>query len=176
VEDVSSPANPFVEFVPTPPSVVDKMLEVANLGERDLVYDLGCGDGRLVVEAARNYGARGVGFDLDPARVLEARGNAEAAGVEHLVTIEHADLFTVDLRPASVLLLYLLPAVLLRLLPKFHQLAPGSRIVSHDYDIEGYDYDDAWVMMAEHHRRHPKVRQHVVLLWTTPLEPSARRS
>jgi hypothetical protein len=72
------------------------------------------------------------------------------------------------------LLLYLLPAVLQQLLPQFARLAPGSRIVSHDYDIEGYDYDDAWVMMAEHHRHHPKVRQHVVLKWTTPLDPSPR--
>lgn len=171
---MGSVPSEFVEFVPTPPSVVAKMIEVANVSERDVVYDLGCGDGRLVIEAAREHGARGVGFDLDPTRLAEARANAAEAGVEALVTFEHADLFEVDLRPASVVFLYLLPKVNVRLLPKLAQLAPGSRIVSHDYDIEGVEYDDVWVMTAEHHRHHPKVRQHVVLLWTTPLEPSPR--
>jgi SAM-dependent methyltransferase len=168
------PPSEFVEFVPTPPRVVAKMIAAANVREHDVVYDLGCGDGRLLIEAARNHGARCFGFDLDPARVDEARANAIEAGVEALVTIEHADLFSVDLRPASVVFVYLLPTVLQRLLPHFARLEPGSRIVSHDYDIEGFEYDDVWVLTAEHHRLHPKLRQHVVLLWTTPLEPSPR--
>jgi SAM-dependent methyltransferase len=170
----TAPASEFVEYVPTPPRVVAKMIQAANVREHDVVYDLGCGDGRLLIEAARNHGARCVGCDLDPARVAEARANVVDAGVEALVTIEHADLFEMDLRPASVVFVYLLPTVLARLLPQFARLAPGSRIVSHDYDIEGFDYDDVWVLQAEHHRLHPKVRQHVVLLWTTPLEPSPR--
>jgi len=173
-ERAPAPPSPFVEFVPTPHIVVAKMLEVANPSERDVVYDLGCGDGRLVIEAARSYGARGVGFDLDPVRVAEARANVSEAGVDDLVSIAEADVLAVDLRPASVVLLYLLPALNVRLLPQLARLAPGSRIVSHDYAIEGFEYDDAWSMTAEHHRRHPKFRQHVVLLWTTPLTASAR--
>ena len=173
-ERAPAPPSPFVEFVPTPHSVVAKMLEVANPSERDVVYDLGCGDGRLVIEAARSYGARGVGFDLDPVRVAEARANVTEAGVDDLVSIAQADVLAVDLRPASVVLLYLLPALNVRLLPQLARLAPGSRIVSHDYAIEGFEYDDGWTMTAEHHRRHPKFRQHVVLLWTTPLTASAR--
>jgi SAM-dependent methyltransferase len=164
----------MVEFVATPHSVVAKMLEVANIGERDVVYDLGGGDGRLVIEAARRYGARGVGVELDPDRVAEARANVAAAGLEALVSIEHQDLFAIDLTPASVVLLYLLPTLNVRLLPQLARLAPGSRIVSHDYDIEGVEYDDVWVLRAEHHRAHPKVRQHVVLLWTTPLDARSR--
>jgi SAM-dependent methyltransferase len=129
--------KPDVIYVPTPQPVVDKMLELARVKRGDLVYDLGCGDGRIVVTAAKRYGARAVGFDVDPQRIAEARENVQSNGVEHLVTIEQKDIFTLDLRPANVVTLYLLPRLNVRLIPQLDRMKPGSRVVSHDFDIEG---------------------------------------
>jgi SAM-dependent methyltransferase len=125
-----------VWYVPTPQEVVDRMLDAANVGPLDVVYDLGCGDGRIVIAAAKKYGARGVGVDLDPARIREARANAKQAGVENLVRFEVADLFETDLTEATVVTLYLLPSLNRRLMPKlFAELKPGARVVSHDFDM-----------------------------------------
>ena len=125
-----------VWYVPTTTEVVHRMLDVANVGPLDVVYDLGCGDGRIVIAAAKKYGARGVGVDLDPARIREARANAKKAGVEQLVRFEVADLFKTDLTEATVVMLYLLPELNRRLKPKlFAELKPGSRVVSHDWDM-----------------------------------------
>src|SRR6187399_1520097 len=128
-----SERDPDVIYVPTPEPVVDRMLELAAVDEDDIVYDLGCGDGRIVITAAQRYGVKAWGFDIDPVRVAEARANAKAAGVEDLVTIEQKDIFTLDLSPASVVTLYLLPELNVRLIPQLAQLEPGSRIVSHDF-------------------------------------------
>lgn len=133
----SPPKTPDVVYVPTPQAVVDKMLELAEIKPDDVVYDLGCGDGRIVVTAARKYGVKAVGFDIDPQRVKEARENVRANGVEHLVRIEEADVFTLDLREASVITLYLLPALNVRLMPQLARMRPGSRIVSHNFDMRG---------------------------------------
>ena len=112
------------------------MLDVANVHTGDVVYDLGCGDGRMVIAAAKKYGTRGVGVDLDPARIREARANAKQAGVESLVTFKVADMFETDIREATVVLLYLLPELNRRLKPKlFAELRPGARVVSHDWDM-----------------------------------------
>ena len=136
--DVSGePRRPDVLYVPTPQSIVDKMLELARVERDDVVYDLGCGDGRIVVTAARRYGARAVGFDIDPVRVAEARANVRENGVEQLVTIEQKDIFTLDLSPASVVTLYLLPSLNVQLIPQLQRMKPGSRVVSHDFDIMG---------------------------------------
>jgi SAM-dependent methyltransferase len=125
-----------VWYVPTPHEVVDRMLDEAKIRATDIVYDLGCGDGRIVIAAAKKYGTRGVGIDLDPARIKEARANAKAAGVEQLVTFKVADLFQTDLREATVVMLYLLPELNRRLKPKlFAELVPGARVVSHDFDM-----------------------------------------
>jgi SAM-dependent methyltransferase len=125
-----------VWYVPTPTEVVDRMLVVAKVRPIDVVYDLGCGDGRMVIAAAKKYGARGVGVDLDPARIREARANAKQAGVEKLVTFQVADMFETDIREATVVMLYLLPELNRRLKPKlFAELAPGARVVSHDWDM-----------------------------------------
>src|SRR5690606_16987655 len=107
-----------VPFVPSPEPVVDQMLEVANVGPEDVVYDLGSGDGRIVIQAAKERGARGVGIDLDPQRVAEAREHARRAGLEDRVEFRQGDLFEVDLRPATVVTMYLLPGVNLKLRPK----------------------------------------------------------
>ena len=137
VTEAKPPKKPDVIYVPTPQVVVDKMLELAEVKPGDVVYDLGCGDGRIVVTAARKYGVRAVGYDIDPQRVKEARANVTAAGVEHLVRIEEADVFTLDLTGASVITLYLLPALNVRLMPQLAKMKPGSRIVSHNFDMRG---------------------------------------
>jgi SAM-dependent methyltransferase len=162
-----------IEYVPTPDNVVVKMLEVAKVKKTDVVYDLGCGDGRLVIAAAKKYGARGVGFDLDPERIAEAKANVEKAGVGDLVTIEQKNIFDVDLSPASVVTLYLLPEINVRLIPQLEKLAPGSRIISHDFDMEGVEYERAWSLIAKHHRPPPETREHYVYKWTTPLKKNA---
>lgn len=128
---------PDVLYVPTPEAVVDRMLELARVGPNDVVYDLGCGDGRIVATAAARYGARAVGYDIDPVRVAEARHTIARHGVEKLVQIEQRDIFTLDLSAASVVALYLLPELNVRLLPQLERMKPGSRIVSHDFDIAG---------------------------------------
>jgi SAM-dependent methyltransferase len=129
--------TPDLIYVPTPQPVVDKMLELAEIGEGDVVYDLGCGDGRIVVTAARQYGVRAVGVDISPRRVREARDRVAEAGVEDLVTIRQADFFQLDLRPATVVTLYLVPELNVRLMPQLATLSPGSRIVSHNAPMPG---------------------------------------
>ncbi len=164
-----SPPHLDIEYVPTPYSVVDKMLEVCELRPSDLVYDLGCGDGRLVIAAARDWGARAVGFDLDPARLREARANVVAAGVAHLVEIRAANLLEVDLREATVVTLYLSTELNLALLDNLRALRPGSRIVSHDFEIGEIDPEALWTVLAEHFAPEPPQRDHHILRWTTPL-------
>jgi SAM-dependent methyltransferase len=168
-EDLSDRV-PDIEYVPTPQNVVDKLLDVAKIGKDDVLYDLGCGDGRIVINAAKKYGIKAVGFDIDPKRVAESRANVKAAKVEHLVTIEHKDIFTVDLSKASVVTLYLLPELNVRLIPQLEKLKPGSRIVSHDFDMEGVDPEKTWTVIARDHRETTKNREHYVYLWKTPLK------
>ncbi len=123
-------------YVPTPQAVVDRMLELAEVNSSDVVYDLGCGDGRIVITAAKKYGAQGVGVDIDPERIREAEANAKSAGVEKLVSFKLQDAMTVDVSPASVVTLYLLSASNLKLRPILtKQLKPGSRIVSHAFSM-----------------------------------------
>lgn len=128
--------EPDVIFVPTPDTTVAGMLELAGVGAGDVVYDLGSGDGRIPIAAARLYGARGVGVELDPRRIAEARDNARQAGVEDRVTFIEGDLFETDVSGASVVTLYLLPELNRKLLPKLlAELRPGTRIVSHAFDM-----------------------------------------
>lgn len=135
-------ALPQAPFVPTPPDVVDRMLELAEIGPADVIYDLGCGDGRIVIAAAKAHGARGVGVDIDPRRIEEARRNARAAGVEHLVTFRVEDVLTTDVSDATVVALYLVAALNARLSPRLmNQLRPGARIVSHDFPIGEWEPD-----------------------------------
>ncbi len=125
-----------VPYVPTPPEVVSKMLELARVGKSDTLYDLGCGDGRIVVTAASKYGARGTGIDINPQRIEEARANARAAGVEDRVDFRVGNLFETNLSPATVVTLYLLPDINLRLRPQlWQQLKVGTRVVSHDFNM-----------------------------------------
>ena len=133
---VTPTRTPDVIYVPTPPEVVKAMLETAGVTAKDLVYDLGCGDGRIVIEAAKSYGARGVGIDIDPERIKEATANAAKAGVGDRVKFTQADLFETDLSPATVVTLYLLESLNLKLQPKLvSELKPGTRIVSHAFSM-----------------------------------------
>jgi len=125
-----------VPYVPTPQAVVDRMLQIAKVHRGDMVYDLGCGDGRIVITAARDRGARGVGIDIDPRRIAEAKENAEKAGVSNRVQFLVADLFESDFSRATVVTLYLLPVINQRLRPQlWRQLKVGTRVVSHDFDM-----------------------------------------
>ena len=126
----------IVPYVPTPQEVVERMLELAQVKKGDVVYDLGSGDGRIVVTAAKKYGVRAIGFEIDPERIRESAENIKKAGVGHLVEIRQQDIRTVDLSPASVLTMYLLPEVNLMIRPNiWQQMKPGSRVVSHDFDM-----------------------------------------
>jgi trans-aconitate methyltransferase len=128
--------KPDVIFVPTPQKVITAMLQMAKVTRKDTVYDLGCGDGRIVVTAARRFGARAVGIDIDPERVVEARRRVHRAGVERKVEIREGDLFEADLSNATVVTLYLLPSLNVKLRPKLlRELRPGTRIVSQSFDM-----------------------------------------
>lgn len=131
-----------VPFVPTPHEVVDKMLQMADVNSSDFLIDLGAGDGRIAVAAVRDHGAKGAfGVDIDPKRVEEARANAEEAGVADKVKFEVQDLFETDFSKATVVSMYLLPKVNLRLRPKVLEMAPGTRIVSHAFDMGDWEPD-----------------------------------
>jgi len=132
--------RPDVIFVPTPPEVVEAMLKVAKVGPNDVVYDLGCGDGRIVVTAAKEYGARGVGIDIDPERIREAEANAKTNGVAERVKFRLEDLFEANISDATVVTLYLLPSLNLKLRPKlWKELRVGTRIVSHAFDMGDWE-------------------------------------
>ncbi|MFN6538147.1 MAG: class I SAM-dependent methyltransferase [Nostoc sp. EkiNYC01] len=125
-----------VPYVPTPEPVVDAMLKVAKVGKNDVLYDLGSGDGRIVNTAAQRYGTRGIGIDIDPQRIQEANENAQKAGVTDRVKFVQQDLFNTDFSEATVVTLYLLPEINLKLRPKLlKELKPGTRIVSHAFDM-----------------------------------------
>lgn len=154
-----------VPYVPTPQSVVDKMLEMAQVKSSDVLYDLGCGDGRIVITAASKFGARGVGIDIDPERISEAKENAQKAGVSNKVQFRQADLFKSNFAEATVVTLYLLPDINKKLRPQlWQQLKPGTRIVSHAFDMgdewppertERVDYKTiySWTIKPEHKKR-----------------------
>jgi cyclopropane fatty-acyl-phospholipid synthase-like methyltransferase len=128
--------QPDVIFVPTPQEVVDAMLEMAKVTKSDVVYDLGSGDGRIPITAAKKYGARAIGIDIDPQRIKEANENLKQAGVSDKVKFLNQDLFETNLSEASVVTLYLLPSLNVKLMPKLQkELKPGTRIVSHSFDM-----------------------------------------
>ncbi len=131
-----------VPYVPTPQEVVDRMLQIASVGPDDYLMDLGCGDGRIVVTAARDFGARGFGIDIDPERIREATENASRAGVTDRVEFRVGDLFETDIGKADVLAIYLLREINLRLRPKILEaMKPGARVVSHQFDMDEWRPD-----------------------------------
>jgi cyclopropane fatty-acyl-phospholipid synthase-like methyltransferase len=168
-EQVAESRRPDVIYVPTPPHVVEKMLELAKVTKKDVVYDLGCGDGRIPVTAAKKYGCKACGFDIDPKRIQESQDNVKASGVDKLVTIHQKDIFKLDLSDANVVTLYLLPGLNVKLIPQLEKLKPGSRIVSHDFDMRGVIPDQVVTIKAENDSN----MDHTIYLWTTPLKKEA---
>lgn len=156
---------PDVVYVGTPYDVVARMLKMARPKKDDVIYDLGCGDGRMVVMAAKRYGCRGVGYDIDPERVAAALRNVESNGVASLVRIVQADLFAADFSSADVLSLYLLPDINQKLLPQFRKLKPGARLVFHDYGLEGIVPDESVRVVSNEDNA-----GHTIFLYTTPLK------
>ena len=135
-QPTATPPSLDVPYVPTPQEVVERMLQMAKVGKNDVLFDLGCGDGRIVVTAAKAHGARGTGIDIDPVRIAEAQDNARKAGVDKRVSFKVGDLFQTDLSDASVVTLYLLPTINTRLRPRlWQQLKVGSRVVSHAFNM-----------------------------------------
>jgi cyclopropane fatty-acyl-phospholipid synthase-like methyltransferase len=152
-------------YVPTPQKVVEKMLEMARVTRNDVVFDLGCGDGRLLVTAARKYGARGVGIDIDPQRVKEARANVRKAKVEKLVEIRQGDALKVpDLARATVVVTYMLPEFMEKLKPILEEhLKPGTRVVAHDYPIHGWEAEERVTVPSP-----SRIYAHTLYRWTVP--------
>ena len=163
---LSPPATaqfPFdVPYVPTPQVVVDEMLRVANVGPRDFVIDLGSGDGRIPITAAKKFGARALGVELDEHLIFQSEESARQAAVEDRVTFLHQDLFKTDISRATVITMYLLPAVNRRLRPRLLDLKPGTRIVAHDFDLEDWKPD-----------RKVTIRKNV-FLWIVPAKVAGR--
>ena len=169
-----SPANqqksetvqiPDVIYVPTPPQVVEKMLSMAGVKQGDVLYDLGSGDGRIVIAAAKQYKVRGVGIDIDPQRIREAKENARAAGVTDLVQFRNEDLFQANISPATVVTLYLLESLNEKLRPKLlRDLKPGTRIVSHAFRMGDWEPE-----------RTENVNGTMIYFWTVPAKTNAKR-
>jgi SAM-dependent methyltransferase len=156
---------PDAIYVPTPHDVVDQMLQLAGVGREDLVVDLGSGDGRIVIAAAKTFGCKAVGYEIDPQWVGLARENVGKENLEHLVRIEHEDIFTLNLSAADVVAVYLPSPLLERLLPQFEKLKPGARIVSHQFEIPGMQPDRSLVMDSTE-----AGDKHRIFLWTAPLK------
>jgi ribosomal protein L11 methylase PrmA len=157
--------GPDVVYVGTAYDLISKMLQMANVKKGDLVYDLGCGDGRMLVLAAQKYGCHAIGYDIDPVRVEESIANATRNHVEKLVKIIEADIFTVDFRNADVIPMYLLPEMNRKLLPKLDKLKKGARIVTHDYDLDGIVADKRITVISNEDNA-----SHILSLYTTPLK------
>jgi hypothetical protein len=152
---------PDVVFVPTPQPTVEAMLDLAGVRKGDVLYDLGSGDGRIPITAARKFGIRAVGVDIDPQRIAEAKANARAAGVSHLVEFRNEDLFKANFRDASVVTLYLLPSLNRKLRPRLlNELKPGTRVVSYDFDMGSWRPDQTVQVDGQR-----------IYLWTIPARP-----
>lgn len=159
------PRKPDIHYVPTPPEVVEEMLRMVNVHKGDVVYDLGCGDGRIVITAAKKYGVRGVGIDIDPERIRESEENARREGVTKLVKFRQEDLFEADIAEATVVTLYLLDRLNERLRPKLlRELKPGTRIVSHAFRMGDWEPEQS-----------ADVNGRMVYMWTVPAKKAATK-
>ena len=165
-DETAGEKTPDCVYVGTPNDVVAKMLDMAKIQKDDVVYDPGCGDGRMVITAAKKYGCRGVGFEIVSKLVAEGRQIAKKRKVDQLVTIEEKDIFTVDYSPATVISMYLLPEMIVKLRPALEKMKPGSRIVAHDYSIKDVKPDATLVMTSNEDNV-----KHTLFLYTLPLKP-----
>jgi SAM-dependent methyltransferase len=161
---------PDCVYVGTPYDVATRMVDLAGLKKGDRVVDPGCGDGRVLIAAARRYGVQGTGYELDPRLAAEARKIAQKRGVARLVDVQVKDIFTVDYEEYNVVLMYLLPDMITRLLPEFEKLKPGSRLVAHDYGIQGIEPDRAVSFISNEDNV-----EHTVYLYTIPLRRASEQ-
>lgn len=155
-----------VGYYATTQDVVDKMLDLAKVTKKDHVCDLGCGDGRFVVTAAKKFGCRSTGYELDPRLVATGRTKIREAGLEKLARIEEQDIFTVDLADTTVVMLFLLPKLNARLVPQLQTMKPGSRVITHEFDIPGIQADQelTWISKQDD-------SEHLLYVYTIPLQP-----
>jgi len=168
-QESGTESKKIVPYVPTPQEVVEQMLELAQVKKGDVVYDLGSGDGRIVVTAAKKYGVKAIGFEIDPERIKESKENIRKAGVGNLVEIREQDIRTVDLSPASVLTMYLLPEVNLMIRPNiWKQMKPSARVVSHDFDMGD------WKPRKEVRIKDKSGWDHTLYLWNVSDRPANR--
>ena len=167
---------PYVYYVPTPEDVVMEILQMAQVTQNDIVYDLGCGDGRIVITAAKVFGARGIGVDIDPARIKESNENARKAGVTDRVKFIQQNLFQSDIGEATVVTLYLLADLNLKLRPKlFHELRPGTRILSHEFDMGDWKPDNRKTVRRvklHYNPKDPQERDTTFYYWVLPADVS----
>jgi ribosomal protein L11 methylase PrmA len=157
-----------VVYVGTPYDVISIMLEMARIGKDDLIYDLGSGDGRMVILAIQKYNCRGIGYEIDPVMVQASKANILRNRVEDRVQIVQADIFTVDLSEATVIMLYMLPETNKKLLPQLDRMKPGSRIICHNYDLPGIVEDQTLTYLSNEDST-----THIMTLYTTPLKRRA---
>ncbi len=158
--------KPDVGFYPTTQDVVEKMLSLAKVTKRDHVCDLGCGDGRFLLTAAKQYGCRATGYELDPKLVAKGRAQAREMKLDSLVRIEERDIFTVDVSDVTVMMLFLLPDMNAKLIPQMQKMAPGSRVLAHEFDIPGIQPDQelTWVSKQDD-------SEHLIYVYSIPLKP-----
>lgn len=164
-QTASAQKEPDVVYVPTPNDIVSKMLKTVDLKKKDVVYDLGCGDGRIVVTAARKYGCKGVGYEIDPVRLKECVANIKKHKVGKLVEIRNKDLFKADLSKATVITTYLLAEMNKKLIPQFQKMKKGSRIVTHEYEIPGVKYVKQLTVKSREDNE-----EHFIYLYKVPLK------
>jgi len=169
-DDKSDKDKNRVVYWPTPQEVVDEMLKMAKVSKDDVLYDLGCGDCRIPVTAAKKFGCKAFGYDIDPERIKDSEENIKKNKVGDLVTVKKQDIFAddFDISKASVVTLYLLPNLNVELIPKLEKLKDGSRIVSHDFDMRGVKPKEVKTMTAKNHMG--VEGEHKIYLWVTPLQ------
>ena len=169
-DDKSDKDKNRVVYWPTPQEVVDEMLKMAKVTKDDVLYDLGCGDCRIPVTAAKKFGCKAFGYDIDPERIKDSEENIKKNKVGDLVTVKKQDIFDdkFDISKASVVTLYLLPNLNVELIPKLEKLKDGSRIVSHDFDMRGVKPKEVKTMTAKNHMG--VEGEHKIYLWVTPLQ------
>ena len=166
VQEPTQMRGPDVVFVGTPYDLISTMLQMADVKKTDLVYDLGCGDGRILILAAQKYGTQGIGYDIDPERVIESRQNVSKNKVQDLVKIIQADIFTLDLEKADVMPLYLHPDMMAKLVPQVEKMKPGTRIVCHEYGFPSSFIPDKQITVISHEDN----AEHHLMLYTLPLK------
>lgn len=164
-DDPQSSERDSAIHVPTPMVIVEKMLEMAGVNKDDLLYDLGCGDGRIVIAAASKYGCKAVGYDIDERKVKQATENVKKQGLEELVEVKHKDIFELNLQKASVITLFLLPEMNIQLLPQLEKLSDGSRIVCHEFALKDIQHDRKVTITTQ-----PDGVPRDVYLYTLPLK------